>query len=217
MNLPIYFRERGNIIEKVIVNYNKDELEKIKYEIFDNCTIIMHKELDGTKKDKPDILLCERFIQKEIGKRDNEIIYHYSYDEKVLSTLLKLIIRLESGDLKVVEEIFNLEPEKDPLRVYDKMINELSKSIDCIPNSDYELKIEKLEELKNLISEKEYNINVKSDILYLEKVKSLISVSVIRTITKEELMVYQNFFDDDYPLTEELNYKKLGIIKEKKL
>lgn len=225
MKLPQYFREKDDVIEKVVVCYDKKELEKLKYEIADNCTLIVHREVDGTKKDKPDILMCESFSQKEIGISSSkayecapdEKLYHFSYDERVLPRLVKLIMELEKGNASIVEEIFESIDEEPN---YDERIKKLTEEIDNISNADFDLKIEKLQELKTLTKEKERNKNVKSDIIYCDRLQELLDLIVIDSIPKKDILRVQKFFDLEYPPSEDLDYTKFiekDKIKEKRL
>ena len=38
----IYFRKNDEVIEKYQVNFDKEEIEKIKKEIIDNCSYVEH-------------------------------------------------------------------------------------------------------------------------------------------------------------------------------
>lgn len=225
MKLPQYFREKDDVIEKVLVCYDKEELEKLKYEIADNCTLIVHRELNGTKKDKPDILMCQRFSQNEIGISSSkayecapdEKLYHFSYDEKVLPRLVKLIMELENGNVSVVEQIFGPIIEE---ATYDEKIRNLTIEIDNINNSDFDLKISKLQELKALTKEKEKNKDVKSDAIYYDRVRKLLHLKVVDSIPKKDLLRIQKFFDLDFPPSEDLdlrNFIEKDKIKEKRL
>lgn len=225
MKLPQYFREKDDVIEKVAVCYDKKELEKLKYEIADNCTLIVHREVNGTKKDKPDILMCESFSQKEIGISSSkayecapdEKLYHFSYDERVLPRLVKLIMELEKGNAAIVEEMFE---SIDETPNYDERIKLLTEEIDNISNNDFDLKISKLQELKALTKEKERNKNVKSDIAYYDRLRELLDLIVIDSIPKEDILRVQKFFDLEYPPSEDLDYTKFiekDKIKEKRL
>lgn len=42
----IYFRKNDKVIEKYQVDFNKEEIEKLKKEIIDNC-FIKHKEYES--------------------------------------------------------------------------------------------------------------------------------------------------------------------------
>ena len=227
MKLPTYYRIMDDKIQKVIVNYDGKKLEELKYEIADNCTLVVHREFDGTKKDKPDILMCERYSQVEIGTSDSKLyecapdepLFHFDYDERVLPRLVHLILELEKGNIGAVEEIYNPIEDIDVQTMYEKRIRDLESEIDNISNHEYELKIKKLQELRDLVKEKEKNKDVKSDYLYYQRARELIKLIVADEISKKDVLRVQSFFDSEFPPKTELDYTKFvdkENIKEKK-
>ena len=43
-----YYVYKDKCVEKYLVNFSKEEIEKLKLEIINNCSEIEHREYDGT-------------------------------------------------------------------------------------------------------------------------------------------------------------------------
>ena len=85
-----YFIDKKETIEKYLVSFSKDEIEKLKIEIINNCSEIEHHEYEGTHDPNEfDYLRIknykERFVRVEESRDSlqwpDQRVYHYSYDD----------------------------------------------------------------------------------------------------------------------------------------
>jgi len=200
-----YFVRKEDTIEKYLVEFDREELEKLKLEIIENCSLVKHHEYDGIDgPDSFDYLRIRNYREVKIGSIEinrefGEMadIYHFSYDEYEFPQLVTIIDNLLAFDLEAIEKIMNPDYssfEKEPLR---EMIQSLSAEIDKISNWDPKQKIEKLKMLEQLFDRIELNTNrdIKPVEPYYRKVKNLLKVELVDSINIEDLLKVQNFFE----------------------
>lgn len=199
----IYFVKKDKQIEKYEVTYDKDEIEKLKYEIIEKCSEITHHSYDDTGgPDENDYLRIRNLTKIKVGIREHndfydiapETIYHFEYDEYELPYLVSLIDMLyhkNSGALyMILNPDFSYEPES-----FEKRINDLMKKASRISNRKTKEKIAILEDLARLINQAELNANQKSVKDYYPKVQKLINLRLIDSIQLAELEKIQSFFE----------------------
>lgn len=204
----ILFLKDEKRIKKYLVEFNKEELEKIKIEIIDKCSELVHHEYDCagslSKNFGDDPLRIRNFRETKIGKKIQETKpgygvekqYHYSYDELIYPYLVTLISRVLKGDVSAVYEILNPDFSKER-KSFDERISELTKEIEE-SNLDNYTKISKLNKIKKLIENKEINKDQKSVIEYYEKVKELITLTFVDYINIEQLERINEFLGVKY-------------------
>ena len=96
-------------------------------------------------------------------------------------------------------------------KTIDERITETSGELNAIDNLNITEKKEKLNNLQRLVELKELNKNQKSVIPYYDKVRELITLEYVDSITKEELEKVNQFFENRVDLNKQL--KKTKILK----
>ena len=126
----IYFRKNDEVIEKYQVDFDKEEIEKLKKEIINNCSFIQHEEYESDYSPRFTDEIIRNFTYTPIEKEkeyfeETRDIYRYSYDEYKPPYLVKLINQLLNNYKKQVElnnlsksefvrlQILHLELSKD--------------------------------------------------------------------------------------------------------
>lgn len=206
-----YFKEKEDIIEKYLVSFSKETVEKLKIEIIDKCSEIEHHEYEGAKgPNEFDYLRIRNYEERYVRTQESRDslqypdirIYHYSYDEYKFPYLVSLIDELLKGNISIIDKILNSESE-----IENKSINErikiASDELDNIDNLDIVKKRTKLDELQQLITLQRINKNQKSVKPYYLKLRSLITLKLIDTIKKEEIKRVDDFFGNQRILGEE--------------
>lgn len=182
----IYFMDKGRFRTKYEVTADRDGLEKLKLEIINNCSMIIHHDCNTTKTPNYyDILRIRNYSAEKIGIYESndfyasrETLYHVVYDEYRYPYLIELIDRLLNNDEEALSEILNPNFEKEQISI-DKMINILEEKYESISLHDIVQKREMLEKLSQLYKLKELNKNQISVIEYYSKVKEFIELKLI--------------------------------------
>ena len=182
----IYFMDEGKKRKKYEIVVDKNGLEKLKVEIINNCSMIIHHDCNTTKTPNYyDILRIRNYSAEKIGiHKPNdfyascETLYHVVYDEYKYPYLIELIDKLLNNDEEAVNEILNPNFEKEQISI-DKMINILEEKYNSISLSEIGAKREILEKLSQLYRLKELNKNQISVIEYYSKVKNFIKLKLI--------------------------------------
>ena len=199
-----YFIDKKETIEKYSVSFSKEELEKLKIEIINNCSEIEHHEYEGTHgPNKFDYLRIrnykERFVRIQESRDSlqwpDQRVYHYSYDEYKFPELVSTIDELLNGNVLVLDTIFNTNPESK-IETIDERIRKASVELDAIDNLKITKKREKLDELQKLIELKKLNEKQKSVVPYYARLRELITLDLVDTITKEEIERVNQFFEN---------------------
>ena len=188
----IYFMDEGKKRKKYEIVVDKNGLEKLKIEIINNCSMIIHHDCNTTKTPNYyDILRIRNYSAEKIGiHKPNdfyascETLYHVVYDEYKYPYLIELIDRLLNNDEESLDEILNPNFEKEQISI-DKMINILEEKYNSISLSEIRVKREILEKLSQLYKLKELNKNQISVIEYYLKVKKFIKLKLIDDIDIE--------------------------------
>ena len=197
-----YFIDKKETIEKYSVSFSKEELEKLKMEVINNCSEIEHHEYEGTHgPNRLDYLRIrnykERFVRIQESRDSlqwpNQRVYHYSYDEYKFPELVSAIDELLNGNVLVLDTIFNTNPESK-IETIDERIRKASAELDAIDNLKITKKREKLDELQKLIELKKLNEKQKSVVPYYARLIELITLDLVDTITKEEIERVNQFF-----------------------
>ena len=182
----IYFMDKGRFRTKYEVTADSDGLEKLKLEIINNCSMIIHHDCDTTETPNYyDILRIRNYREEKIGIYESndfyasrETLYHVVYDEYRYPYLIELIDRLLNNDEEALSEILNPNFEKEQISI-DKMINILEEKYESISLREIGAKREMLEKLSQLYKLKELNKNQISVIEYYSKVKEFIELKLI--------------------------------------
>lgn len=208
---------------KYEVVIDREELEKLKYKIIDEYSIIEHIEKDDTFgfRDLSIYAYLRRrnFIEKEIGVREYkdfysmpETLYHYSYDYYHFPYLIELIDKILEDENDYLSDIYNINYNKE-LVPLDKRVKKLNNKINSLDNSNYK-KIDKLNELKNLLEQIKLNKNQKNVYKAYELVRKHIKFKLIDSIDKVQVKYVVSFFQVDYNLKVVNDKKVLQYIKK---
>jgi len=203
-----YFEGDKDKITKYKISFEEKELEKIKIEIINNCSTIIHREERTTfgmfgfgKSRFQDRLKYRNYREEKVGIKEyidgpDEDIYHITYDEYIYPKLIELIDKLIKGDISVIEEIFNDDKIEKPIS-YEEKIKKVSLELDKIDNLNIKEKRNKLNELEKVIKEAKLNENRKSIIYYYEEVKKIVIFNKEDEISLEEVERVRNFFGEN--------------------
>lgn len=215
-----YFVDKKETIEKYLVSFSKEELEKLKIEIINNCSEIEHHEYEGTHGPNEFDYLRIRNYKERFARVDesrdslqwlDQRVYHYSYDEYKFPELVSVIDELLNGNVLVLDTIFNTNPESKG-KTIDEKIRKASEELDAIDNLKITKKREKLDELQKLIELKKLNKKQKSVVPYYVKLRELITLDLVDTITKEEIERVNQFFGNSTNVKKQL--QKIQILKK---
>lgn len=215
-----YFIDKKETIEKYSVSFSKEELEKLKIEVINNCSEIEHHEYEGTHgPNEFDYLRIrnykERFVRVDESRDSlqwpDQRVYHYSYDEYKFPELVSVIDELLNGNVLVLDTIFNTNPESKG-KTIDEKIRKASEELDAIDNLKITKKREKLDELQKLIELKKLNKKQKSVVPYYARLRELITLDLVDTITKEEIERVNQFFGN--PTNVKKQSQKIQTLKK---
>ena len=194
----LYFRKNGEVIEKYQVNLDKEEIEKLKNKIINNCSFIKHVEFASDYSPRFTNEIIRNFTCVRTGKQkeyfeETRDIYHYSYDEYKPPYLVKLINQLLNGNSKTIDEILNYDiSTKSSI---DDRINLVNQEFNSIDPEDITKKREKLKELEDLLKEKELNKNQQSIAEYYDQLIGLIKFDLIDSLPISELYRVESFLE----------------------
>lgn len=211
----IYFRKNDEVIEKYQVNFDEEEIEKIKKEIIDNCSYVEHIEYksDYSPRFTNEIVRNYRCIPTgEEMEYFEEVrdIYLYSYDEYKSPYLVELINQLLNGNSGVIDKILNYDISSE-LTIDDKINLASQEIIKIEPENIPKIKA-KLIELEELLKVKELNKDKQGIELYYNKLKELIKFDLIDSLLFSELERVESFLG----INLNSNFKDNVVIKSLK-
>lgn len=216
-----YFIDKKENIEKYVVNFSNEELEKLKREIINNCSEIEHHEYDSTHgPDKFNYLKIRNYNERFVRVHESsdslqwpdQKVYHYSYDEYKFPELVSYIDELLNGNVLILNNIFNTNLEFKN-KTIDEKIRKASEELDNIDNLKISEKREKLDELQKLIELKKINENQKSVVPYYARLRELITLELVDTITKKGIERVNQFLENTTSVEKQL--QKIQTLKNK--
>lgn len=207
---------------KYEVLVDKEELDKLKYKIINEYSIIEYVEKDDTftcNISVNDFLRRRNFREKEIGVREYndfysmpETLYHYSYDYYHFPYLIDLIDKILEDENDYLSDIYNINYDKE-LVPLNKKVEKLNNEIDSLDNSDCK-KMDKLNELKNLLEQIQLNKNQKNVYKAYDLVRKYIKFKLIDSIDKKQVKNVVSFLKIGYHLDAISDKKILQYIKK---
>lgn len=218
----IYFRKNDEVIEKYQVDFDKEEIEKLKKEIINNCSFIQHEEYESDYSPRFIDEIIRNFTYTPTGKEkeyfdETRDIYRYSYDEYKPPYLVKLINQLLNGNSKAIDEILNYDiSTKSSI---DDRINLANQEFSKIAPEDITKKKEKLkelEELEDLLKAKELNKNQQSIDAYYNQLIGLIKFDLVDSLSISELGRIESFLEIKLSGVEISNSKGKPFVKSLK-
>lgn len=197
MSYLIDYLVNGEYVEKYKINFDEEELKKIKLESIYKCGKKSKVSYNSTRFFKDNIYYTD-FKQTEMGWREyndgpDERLYNYSYIEYEPTYLSQLINSLiESRNKTAIRELFEMDLSKE-FTGFQKKINDLLNEASKISDSDYKNKMNVLNELKNLYEYQDFN-NDRQDIsIYYKKAFLCFSYELIDKISLEEYNKVMSF------------------------
>ena len=195
-----YFRKNDEVIEKYQVSFDKDELEKLKKEIIDNCSYIKHEEYESDYSPRFTDEIIRNFTYTPTGKEkeyfeETRDIYLYSYDEIKPPYLVKLIDQLLNGNSSAIDGILNYDISTKS--TIDDRIDLINQEFNKIAPEDIIKKKEKLKELEDLLKAKELNKNQQSIDIYYNQLIGLIKFDLVDSLSISELGRIESFLEID--------------------
>ena len=197
----MFFRLNGSVLEKYEVVFDEIEIERLREEVFLNCSYIEHKEYETTRPERIDGLYVRNISKKRIGVQSyhgaldympDEDLYLVKYDNYIPPKLFDYLCEILRGEYKNLDKIF-LTVEETAVDI-DKEIHKKYKELNDIDIENIESKQEKLEEIKALLNEKRFNKNQVSTREYYVKARELISLKLVDTINLSEVYRIKEFF-----------------------
>lgn len=191
-----YYNLKDDVIEKYNVTFDTKKIEKIKNEIINNCSGIVHKEYKSDYSpsfSNNDII--RNYEERRTGDtkeyfEETRFIYEYSYDRYEPPYLVNLLNELLSGN-NVLEDILTYKVlNRLPI---DIKIEKKEKEIKNIDDKNTKIKIEKLNEYEKLLKLKKLNENQKPLSLYYDKLISLFKFELEDTLKIKEVKRVQQF------------------------
>ncbi len=207
---------------KYEVIVDKEELEKLKYKIINEYSIIEHIEKDDTLTcniSVDDFLRRRNFREKKIGIREYndfysmpETLYHYSYDYYHFPYLIDLIDKILEDKNDYLSDVYSINYNKE-LVPLNKRVEKLNNEIDSLDNSDYK-KMDKLSELKKILEQIQLNKNQKNVYKAYDLVRKYIKFKLIDSIDKKQVKNVISFLRIGYHLDAVSDKKVLQYIKK---
>lgn len=194
----LYFRRNGEVIEKYQVDFDKEEIEKLKEEIINNCSFIEHEEYDSDYSPRFTDEIIRKFTSTPTGKvkeyfEEIRGIDHYSYDIYKPPYLVELINQLFDGNSKAIDEILNYDiSTKSSI---DDRINIVNQEFIEMDPENITKRKAKLKELEDLLNAKNLNKNQQNIVVYYNQLVGLIKFNLIDTLQISELSRIESFLE----------------------
>ncbi|MBQ3306967.1 MAG: hypothetical protein IJG68_02105, partial [Bacilli bacterium] len=205
------------VIEKYQVSFDKEEIEKLKKKIINNCSFIKHEEYESDYSPRFTDEIIRNFTYTPIGKEkeyfeETRDIYRYSYDVYKPPYLVELINQLLNGNLKAIDEILNYDiSSKSSI---DDRINLANQEFNKIVPEDITKKKEKLKELEDLVKARELNKGQQSIDAYYNQLIGLIKFDLVDSLSISELGRIESFLEIDLSSRVEIsNSKEKSFVK----
>ena len=205
-----YYKLKDDVIEKYNVSFDPKEIEKMKNEIINNCSGIVHENYrSDCSIGFSESEIIRNYKERRTGDvkeyfEETRPIYEYSYDRYVAPYLVNLLNDLLKGK-NTLEDILTYKVlDKLPI---DIKVEDKEKEIKNIDDKDTKLKIKKLKEYERLLELKKLNKNQKPLSMYYDKLISLFKFELEDTLSMEEINRIQSFMEINFLI-------RKGIIKE---
>lgn len=215
----LYFRKNDEVIEKYQVSFDKEEIEKLKKKIINNCSFIKHEEYESDYSPRFTDEIIRNFTYTPTGKEkeyfeETRDIYRYSYDEYKPPYLVELINQLLNGNSKAIDKILNYDISTKS--TIDDRIDLANQEFNKIAPEDITKKKEKLKELEDLLKAKELNKNQQSIDVYYNQLVGLIKFDLIDSLPISELGRIESFLEIKLSGVEISNSKEKPFVKSLK-
>jgi len=201
-NIIYYYDIDDEFINKYTVDIDSEKLKKLRYDIINNCSIILHKKYETIEEPNYfDIDHYRNYHSKKLGlistndfHEPDKMNYLVEYDYYKHSKLVELIDRLLNGDTQVIDKLEDTNFLNSRSIYMDEQglqnkINEL------ITNGKYD-------EIKTLVDEELENAQIRyNEILALEnkyflEIKECIFLELYDQIELEVFNNMRKFFSE---------------------
>lgn len=205
-----YYQEEKDEVIKYDVILNKEKLTKLRDEIIDNCSKIVHKKYESDiEPDFFDVKRYRNYSAKKTGRvkeyyGENKDIYELEYDEYIYPKLISYIDMLLTGDFTSAYESLKVyKGEIQEESIEDDNFPEIKQCIEQeLTKAEININISMLKALLNKVEEYQNNLKLnqkrKSDMNYYHEVMSCITLTEIDRITKVEVKRVENFYGRSY-------------------
>lgn len=196
----IYFKQKGNLIEKYEVSFDKEKVEALKERIIYECSFIEHRVfVSDYGAGYKDYRLVRNLTKVKVGEKDyfeeTRTIYRYTYDEYIPPKLVDYINSFINGSSTSLNLILNYDFSGD--MSIDERINNSTEEFNLIPVDNIYEKKKQLEKIDSLLKAKIINENQKDIKPYYQELMSLIHFELVDSITYEEINRFESFFEEE--------------------
>lgn len=205
----LYFKKEEDGVHKYEVSFDKNEVSSLLEEVKTKCSTIKRFEYEEVqlpglseriyRQNQNDESEIRFFSQKLVGYREYndfyspvEDVYHYSYYEYTYSPLVSIINSLLNDNSMVIDKIFN--PENVHRFNFDNEIEIMKKEISKMPNDKIKEKIDKLNELNDLLKFASLNSGQRDEDEYYKGLQSLIKFELVSILPYEIKEKYETFY-----------------------
>jgi len=214
-----YFRKEEHFIVKYSVMIDEEKLKKLRWEIIDKCSLIIHKCYKTTHRPNEfDYAHIRNYKEKLVGvieyndfysMPEDQYLVEYDYYEH--SSLVSLIDKLLEGNINVIEENIKIikkikklqelniqthiqKEETELLKEQNEIINNLNNAEINDRTKYIELLNQSHKKLNDFQKKKELNKNQIPEIIYCSKVLECITLRKIGIIELTKVLQIQRFF-----------------------
>ncbi len=204
-----YYKKKGKDIIKYEVIIDSEKLNKIRFQIINNCSHIEHITNSVTDRMRPDEFDYEHirnYNEKYIGRIEYndfysspEDAYEVEYDYYNHPQLVKYIDNLLNGDTSAIEQIQKvkdvvIDKEQKLLAEQQKIISKLNSMNEKNKETQIYLLNENQEKLLEYYKEKELNKNQVPSSRYKSKVLSCIELKQVEIMPYKTVLEVMKFF-----------------------
>ena len=204
-----YYKKKGKDIIKYEVIIDTEKLNKIRFQVINNCSHIEHITNSVTDRMRPDEFDYEHirnYNEKYIGRIEYNDFYSSSEDEYAVEydyynhpQLVKYIDNLLNGDTSAIEQIQKvkdefIDKEQKLLAEQQKIISKLNSMTEKNKEKQIYLLNENQEKLLEYYKEKELNKNQVPSSKYKNKVLSCIELKELEIIPYKTVLEVMRFF-----------------------
>ena len=196
----IYVKE-NNLIKKYDVQVNKDELERLKYDIIINCSYLKHfdgKVLENNMPNYNDYLKYINFNKELIKQVEDRSffgsgwnnLFHVTYDERIFPEVITLINEVLNDNYNNVIKLLDYKEMKS------KDNKKQTMNIDISNIEDLKKSKEEIDKIINELYNDKLNENRVSVNKYINKIRKCITLILVDELSVEDFNKTYNFVDD---------------------